>query len=379
MADRFSLFGDIFSDFDRIVIDLVASNIQKISEAASPVIALGLTISLLLFGLRSITDPNAEPLTGLIRRFIYYGAIISIASVGGLYQTTLANVAIKTPDEVANILVIKGSDTAHESDQTFAQQLDDTIDTGCDTIKKMWDASSVFTSEGLSYLFLAFFLAVTLVIMMGIAAALILVAKVSLGIVVSLGSIFIYSLLFEPTKNLFERWLSSIISYGLILVLLSAVFGLVLSYYTHSMDALKSIHETTQNMNWWESLTSEGTAQQKAVNATLLSSVISCAFISILAVLLMFEVPKIAMQLGGGISAMFPSAGQAGRAAAASLGKGMPMPSNNGGNSQKASAGSSSSGSSGGVPMSLGDNQKMISGQSQSQQLLIGYARGSNK
>lgn len=376
MADKFSLFGQIFADFDEVVNQLVVDNIAKISEVATPVIALGLTIALLIFGLQSMLNPNGEPLTDLIKRFIRYGTIISIASVGGLYQTTLANVAMKTPDEVANVLVIN-SDTSHDSDTTFAQQLDDTINSGCDTIKQMWDASSIFTSEGLSYLCLAFFLAVTLIVMMGIAAALILVAKVSLAIVVSLGSIFIYSLLFQSTKRLFDRWISSIISYGLVLVLLSSVFGLVLSYYRSAMKSLASIHETASSISLWDMVTGSNQVTEAAVNNTILSGVISCAFISILAVLLMFEVPKIAMQLGGGIAAMFPSASQAGRAAA-SLGGNMPMPSNNGSNSQKASAGSSSSETSKGVPMDLGSNQQQISNQS-SQQLLLGYARGSNK
>ncbi len=109
MAATFNGTSQIFTYMDRVVTDFVAANLSVIITAITPVIALGLTISLMMEGLFLMARPGQEPLTSLVERFVKYAVVISIASAGGWYQTSLANVAMKTPDEFASVLIINGS------------------------------------------------------------------------------------------------------------------------------------------------------------------------------------------------------------------------------------------------------------------------------
>lgn len=58
----------------------------------------------------------------------------------------------------------------------------------------------------------------------------IVLAKIMLAILFSLAPLFIIFTLFKATYNLFDRWLGLLLSYAILLILVSAVLGLVLSF-----------------------------------------------------------------------------------------------------------------------------------------------------
>ncbi|WP_341850225.1 type IV secretion system protein [Escherichia coli] len=65
----------------------------------------------------------------------------------------------------------------------------------------------------------------------GIGAGLVLMAKLLLAITVCFGPIFIFCLLFKPLYGMFNKWLGSMVNYGLVTILLSMLFGLMIKFY----------------------------------------------------------------------------------------------------------------------------------------------------
>src|SRR5476649_1730287 len=97
---------ELFNYVDTLVSSFVATNVSKVANTVAPAIAVALTLTYMMEGLFLIIRPNGEPLTSLLQRFVHSAIIISIASAGGLYQTSFSNAALKAPDEFASVLVI---------------------------------------------------------------------------------------------------------------------------------------------------------------------------------------------------------------------------------------------------------------------------------
>src|SRR5260370_37032037 len=74
--------------------------------------------------------------------------------------------------------------------------------------------------------------------MCGMGAGLILMAKFMLGIVVIFGPMFIFALLFKGTADLFGRWVATVINYGMVTVLVAAVFGLLMHFFSAAIAAV---------------------------------------------------------------------------------------------------------------------------------------------
>ena len=231
----YNVTSQIFDYMDTVVAEFVASNLSVIIQTVTPLIGLGLTMSLMIRGLYGMISPGGEPLTDLLQRFVGYAIIISFASAGGWYQTEIANVALKTPDEFSKVLIVNGSDGGQQN--KIASTIDTAIDKSLDTAKKAFENAGFTSGAGIASAFLGCMILLTSAFVCGIGAGLILMAKFLLGITVCFGPIFIYCLLFDATRELFTKWIGSVINFSLVTILLSAVFGLMIAFYSKAVAA----------------------------------------------------------------------------------------------------------------------------------------------
>ncbi|KVX69114.1 hypothetical protein WT34_24370 [Burkholderia stagnalis] len=276
----FNATTQIFNYMDTVVSQFVASNLANIISYAAPIVGIGLTMALMIEGLFLMGRPNGEPLSTLVNRFVKYAIVISIASVGGWYQTTLANAAMKVPDEFASVFIINGQ-SGSATQNTIVSTIDQAIDNGLTTAKTAFTNASVFSGGGLTELVLGIAVLICTVLMCGIGAGLILMAKVMLGIVVCFGPVFIFLLLFESTAALFTKWVGSVINYGLVTVLFSAVFGLMISFFNKAIAAAASANP----------------------DAPILVAIVTCGLICVITYYVIKEVPHMANSWGQGVSA----------------------------------------------------------------------------
>jgi type IV secretion system protein VirB6 len=280
MAATFNGTSQMFTYIDRVVTDFVAANLSVIISAITPVIALGLTISLTLEGLFLMARPGQEPLTSLVERFVKYALVISVASAGGWYQTSLANAAMKTPDEFASILIIDGSSGSNQQNQ-ISSVIDQAVDNGLNVAKVAFTNANIYSGAGITSGLLGATTLFCTVLMCGMGAGLILMAKFMLGITVIFGPVFIFALLFKGTSGLFGRWLGTVINYGMVTILVAAVFGLLMHFFSAAISA----------------------AAKPNSDSPILVAVVTCGLITVVAFFVMKEVPHMANAMGHGVSA----------------------------------------------------------------------------
>ena len=231
----YNVTSQIFDYMDTVVAEFVASNLSLIIQTVTPLIGVGLTMALMIRGVYGIIAPGEEPLTDLLQRFLGYALIISFASAGGWYQTDIANVALKTPDEFASVLVINGESGGQQ--EKISSTIDKAIDKTLDTAKTAFENAGITSGAGIASAFLGCMVLLTSAFICGVGAGLILMAKFLLGITVCFGPIFIYCLLFDVTKELFTKWIGSVINFSLVTILLAAVFGLMIKFYAAAIQA----------------------------------------------------------------------------------------------------------------------------------------------
>ncbi|OKS70546.1 hypothetical protein PsaNZ64_21175 [Pseudomonas syringae pv. actinidiae] len=237
----YDVTSQVFNYMDMVVAEFVASNLSLIITTITPLVGVALTMALMIRGVYGIISPGEEPLTDLMQRFLGYAIIISFASAGGWYQTDIANVALKTPDEFASVLIINGESGGQQD--KIASTIDKAIDKSLDTAKKAFENAGITSGAGIASAFLGVMVVLTSIFICGVGAGLILMAKFLLGITVCFGPIFIYCLLFDVTKDLFTKWIGSIINFSLVTILLAAVFGLMIKFYAAAINAAAAADE----------------------------------------------------------------------------------------------------------------------------------------
>ncbi|WP_440065703.1 type IV secretion system protein (plasmid) [Pseudomonas syringae] len=275
----YNVTSQIFTYMDTVVAEFVASNLSLIITTITPLIGVALTMALMIRGVYGIIAPGEEPLTDLLQRFLGYAIIISFASAGGWYQTEIANVALKTPDEFASVLIINGESGGQQ--EKIASTIDKAIDKSLDTAKKAFENAGITSGAGIASAFLGVMVVLTSIFICGVGAGLILMAKFLLGITVCFGPIFIYCLLFDVTKELFTKWIGSIINFSLVTILLAAVFGLMIKFYAAAINAAAQ------------------------ADAPILVPVFTAGLLAVVSWFVLKNIPDMAASWGQGISSSF--------------------------------------------------------------------------
>ena len=316
---------DIFNQMDEVSLRLVSDNVSSVITSATPVVSVALALVLMYETASSLHDPNAEPLGNLVRKFMRWTVIIGVASLGGFYQTHIANMIVKAPDEFANVLVLNNG---HMNGTAIASSIDNAFMTGMKLVQQCLDNASVFSGEGWSYLFLAIllFLAVTAICVVG--TGIILIWKFVLAIFLVIGPVAIFCLLFKATSGLFNKWVSICIQSGLVNIFVSLTFTVCMAFFQKAIN----------------SLISQVSTYDFAV------SIAEVVFVAVLSVLIMFVIMELSARFSDGVHTAFSPLVQqgVGYVKGAVGTKGSSAGSSSGISNGSSSAGSSSGASSGG-------------------------------
>ncbi|ASW04423.1 type IV secretion system protein [Paraburkholderia aromaticivorans] len=333
----------IFNYMDTVTTQVVAENMSRIIGWAAPIAALGLVIQLTIDGLATMLRPSGEPLSQLVEKFVKYFAIVAIAGAGGLYATTLANTAMHLPDEMASILLLHGSTGG--SDSAVAGMIDAAIDHSLTVTRNLFKDAGVMTETGLVSLILGVVVIGSTMLICGISAISILLAKFLLAVTVCFGPIFILLLITPPLVSFFGNWLGSVFNYIVLIAMTAMSFGVFMRFYDLAISA----------------------AAKPNPDQAVLAPIITAGIITVMAVVLLKSLPDLAARWTGGVSTK--------------LAQHLPQPrpgSSGGGGGKGSGGGSSGSGSgSGGGTGSGSGSAGGSSGSSSGGSGGYSYARGS--
>ncbi|MGT1669442.1 type IV secretion system protein, partial [Salmonella enterica subsp. enterica serovar Enteritidis] len=202
--------------------------------------------------------------------------ILSFATAGGWFQQDLVNVALHMPDDFAGIL--SSPDKVEASGVPAI--IDSGIEKGVRIVNTAWDAADVFSSSGLAAYAIGGIMLVATVVLGGLGAGFVIMAKILLAVTLCFGPIAIFCLLWGPTKNIFARWLGSVINYGLVVVVLALVFGFIMQMFDNLLSSMNS----------------------DAADSSITGSM-AALLLTILPIFVLFQIPQVAQSWGSGISA----------------------------------------------------------------------------
>ena len=250
---------DLSDGVDTITTEFVDGALGNVISIAIPLITIALTMSFMLRGAMMMVSPGSDALSDLLKRFLGVALIVSFAGAGGFYQTQLADMALGLPDDIANA-VLTGTGLGGAD---LAELIDNTILAGMDVAEENLDNAGIMSGGLTSMVMGAYFIA-CVVIVCGLAMAYILVSKILLAITVAFGPVFIFLLLFKSTKEMFGKWLGSMINYALLIVLLAAVLSIVMNFFQAALDQTAS-----GDVTYFSGLFSAGMIALAAIVATL--------------------------------------------------------------------------------------------------------------
>ncbi|SEF11265.1 type IV secretion system protein VirB6 [Burkholderia sp. WP9] len=269
----------IFTYMDAVTTQIVAANVSRIIGWAAPLAALGLVIMLTVDGLAIMLRPTGEPLSQLVEKFIKYFAIVAIAGAGGLYATTLASTAMHLPDELGSVLLLNGS-TASGSSSAIASMIDSAMDHSLTVMRTLFDQAGITSERGLVALVLGIVVIISTLLICGIGAISILLAKFLLAITVCFGPFFILLLIVPPLVSFFGNWLGSVLNYILLIAMTAMSFGIFMHFFDNAISA----------------------AANPNPNSGALMAIITAGIITVMAVVLLKSLPDLAARWTNGVS-----------------------------------------------------------------------------
>ncbi|MEY9313378.1 type IV secretion system protein VirB6 [Bradyrhizobium elkanii] len=213
----------------------------------------------------------SEPIMEFAWRAMRIVVVVLLATNSSAFQQYVTSLFFDSlPKEIGNALAGSGLNTSSGA------PFDQLLSKGIDVANKIYDQAGI---TDVAPALIAGILLVFVAVGSFLQFAILLYAKVGLGVVIALGPIFIALGLFEATRPFTEAWLRQLANFVILLVLVVALVGLMLSTVSGFIDRFGA---------------NAGTAGEMVVAAVAISAVLG------LSGYIALQLPIIAGGLAGG-------------------------------------------------------------------------------
>ncbi|WJJ94382.1 type IV secretion system protein [Neopusillimonas aromaticivorans] len=210
---------------ESILSDAINGPMQALFEALMPVIVVGLTLQFVVYAFALMHGQSNMTVTEFFRKAILVAIVSMIFGAGGLYQNDIAKTMIALPDDVTQLALGTGN-VAAEVDK-LQNETSEASNAMLGASDRPWYNFMPSTREVLVSI-LATLLRINAAVVGSIIMVIVVVCKVGMALVVAAGPLFIAATLFEPTKPLFNNWVSQALNFVFLALLAGLVFGLIL-------------------------------------------------------------------------------------------------------------------------------------------------------
>jgi type IV secretion system protein VirB6 len=215
---------------------------SDLSAGLTPLVLSGLTIWVMVYGFAVMRKEVSEPINSFVWKILKISLILTIALSGGIYQGEIVStiralenglVKVITPNASGNIFEV-----LDKFDERGAILALNVIERGVDKLPLGgW-------LDMLTGIIVFFANAVILLVCGGFAV----MAKVATSFVLAFGPLFIACLAFEPVSKFFDAWLSKVINYLLLSVILAFAISLSIAICdAYLIKASQSMDEGINN------------------------------------------------------------------------------------------------------------------------------------
>lgn len=261
------LTADILTRVDAITLGYTAKAYQAVVNAHTTELRLMLVAYFAFYGIAVLQGFVPLTMGALAKHVVKVGIVYSIATNWGTFTVFCYNLFTSGPDQLMSALVGGSNPSA---------QLGVVFDKG------MSSASQIYENAGrldMGQMSVAFVLMLTTVLLTSYALFLLVMSKLGLAILLSLGPIFIPFALWPATKGLFQAWLNYLINYALIPVLTLGLLGLIISILDDAVQKIQAVGDRP-----------------------LIYHTFPFLLTGSITVLLLAQIPRLASTLGGGVA-----------------------------------------------------------------------------
>jgi type IV secretion system protein VirB6 len=221
-AGNISIVASIMSGFEQPLTTYVSTTAASVARALEKPVTLGTTLYVVLFGLLTATGRIQQPVSQLLWDLVRLSIITTLVLSASDYNTFVSDLFFNTiPKEIGGLLLGGGTPSDMSSGKEFDILINKVVDSG------MKIASEAGRLDVATKVWAYGFGAVGAVVITLIAVVL-LYAKVGLALIIAVGPIFIALALFSPTRTYTQAWLSQLMNFTVLQILVYALFGLLL-------------------------------------------------------------------------------------------------------------------------------------------------------
>ena len=223
-----NVFDSFLKEFEQPITAFVSTSVSNLASYIDGPLRVAVMLYVILYGFAVMRGAISEPIMEFAWRAMRIVVVVLLATNSSTFQQYVTGLFFDSlPKEIGNALAGSGLNTS--SGAPFDQLLSKGIDV----------ANKIYKQAGLTNIAPALIAAILLVfVAVGsfLQFAILLYAKVGLGVVIALGPIFIALGLFEATRPFTEAWLRQVANFVILLVLVVALVGLMLTTVSGFID-----------------------------------------------------------------------------------------------------------------------------------------------
>lgn len=272
----------LIANVDSIILGFVQGSFGSLTATIQILWRLMFIVFIAVYGYKVIISGRFST-SDLIWHCLKIVILLVIATQWDTYFLFVYNMATDLPSDIAGQIIratadTLGTDSRADSEDSANVALQVFFDRGMLVSSKLLDGAGWNNMGQYFYAFAVWFGTIGLT---GYSTMLIVLSKLAVAILLSVGPIFILLLMFLNTKSLFEGWMRTLLNYAIVPVFVCALLALILSIMETPLKFLEANAESKDSL-------------MTSVGPFLLTSVVS--------ILLLSQILNMAPSITGGVS-----------------------------------------------------------------------------
>ena len=225
-----NVFQDFYTWMTQALLNYVFGNASALATALQPVIVTLATIYVMFWGFLHLTGKIDEPVLEGIKRIVTLAVILGLSVDLWLYGSVIVDTFFNAPDQLGTAILTAGNGAPGPAGTAAIVGV----------VGQLWRqgfavGDALWAHGGIVNGSVGFYVAALLVyLFVGLLDAVVIfylvLAKVALAILLTLGPLFIALLFFDATKRFFEAWIAQLSNYAFIGVLTVLMSKLLLKF-----------------------------------------------------------------------------------------------------------------------------------------------------
>lgn len=231
------IFGALFGRIDQLGTGMVQQLYQSFAQSLAPIFWAAAAIFVVWWGYEMLLGKVGLTAGVFAWRVGRIGIIYTMAFSWSTFSPMAVDVMVQTPNGVATVICQGVGGTNCGSDaSSMSQSLSDIWATAQAASKNISAAGGTF---GVGLFILAIVVLVIVGFLLAIAAALLMLGKVALFLLLATAPMFIALALFQFTSGMFTGWMTALFQYGLVLpIVVYGILGVMLVTLNSTMNVL---------------------------------------------------------------------------------------------------------------------------------------------